>query len=232
MKNTSETVEFFSPKNSDLEEYLRQGEISAVHHLARYQWVSEITSIQRSGRILDIACGAGYGTYMIAKSNPDISVVGIDYDVRAIEISRRTYSAPNLSYEVGDIVKWCNSESSNLGVFEIIISFDTIEHLLHREIALVNIAENLTEDGSFFFSTPSGHDEPLLNPGWEHHKIEYSAPYLYNIVSRFFGEVLYPDDRSLPNIDYWDELNRKENVYWNRMNPIVCRLPIKFGLKI
>lgn len=232
MKDTAESSEFFCPDPTlTVQDYLAKGDRTAVHHIARYQWAAALLTQQQSGRILDVACGAGYGSHMLAVSNPALTIVGVDYDERAIEIARRRYAAPNLRFLVGDIVRWCDSNGNSLGSFEAVVSFDTIEHLLHREIALVNIAENVNASGSLVLSTPCGHQKPVLNPGWEHHKIEYSGPYLYNVLARYFREVLYPDNRSLPQMEFWDELNRSQSIYWNRMNPLVCRKPIQFGMR-
>lgn len=225
-KDLNETSEFFTPKEGwSIENYIEADEISGVHHLARYAWANTILPPQ--GRLLDIACGAGYGTYSLALQHPDLEIIGIDYDERAIEYARSNYLASNLKFEIGNLVEWKYKNGDILGEFDIIVSFDTLEHLLHREIALINFAENLSQEGVLLFSTPSGHVDPLLNPGWEHHKIEYSANVLLNLMSRFFQTVQYPDNGSLPNNEFWLKLNSSQNIYWNRMNPIVCSDPIK-----
>lgn len=231
MKNTQESTEFFIPTDLSVQNYLIQKPkpISAIHHLARYEWVSSIVS--RTGRLLDVACGSGYGSYIIATNNPELEVIGVDYDPRAIEIAKSRYSAPNLSFRNGDLVRWIYDDNASMGDFDNVVSFDTIEHLNHREIALINLSEHIQSAGSLFFSTPSGHRNPQLNPPWEHHKIEYSGSFLYNLLRRFFNEVYYPDNNTLPNIDYWAKLNlENDDIYWNRMNPLVCKNPIKLGL--
>jgi 2-polyprenyl-3-methyl-5-hydroxy-6-metoxy-1,4-benzoquinol methylase len=182
------------------------------------------------GTVLDVACGAGYGTALIARAHPNLTVVGVDYDKRAIDYAIANYSAPNLTFAHGNLVDWTFSDGAAMGRYDCVISFDTIEHILHREIALINIAENLREHGCLLLSTPSGHAVPVLNPAWEHHKIEYSASYLYNFMRRFFRIVKTADDGSLPNLAFWNELNVSETIYWNRMNPLACYDPLQFGL--
>ena len=233
MKDTSETTEFFCPgPDLTIRDCIANGQITALHHLARYRWASEVLEGLSSGPVLDIACGAGYGSYMMAMFNPSLSFFGVDYDARAIEIARSRYTAGNLSFHVGDIVTWCDADGKALGKFGCVVSLETIENLLHREIALINVAENLQPTGTLILSTPSGHKQPVLNPSREHHKIEYSGAYLFNLVSRYFAEVSYPENRSLPYMDFWDELNRDRQVYFNRMSPLVCRKPIQFGLEM
>lgn len=110
----------------------------------------------------------------------------VDYDERAIEYARANYHGDNLHYVVGDMTTW-RSEGQPMPRCDVIVSFDTIEHLLHREIALMRIADNLADDGWLLFSTPCGHNESRLNPGWEHHKLEYSHSDLFAILSRFLA---------------------------------------------
>jgi hypothetical protein len=109
------------------------------------------------------------------------------------------------------------------------VSFDTLEHLLFRELALTNVAEHLSPDGAFLFSTPT-RTENLLNPGWEHHKIEYSHRSLYNLMRRYFSRVAIPET-GLPAVDFWkDVVNRDGHEYLLRCNPIYCEGPVALGL--
>lgn len=226
-KDRATTIEFWIPKGGlDVRTYITHEHKQGIHHLGRYTWA--IPVVEDRTRILDIACGAGYGSKLLADAHPEIEVVGVDYDERAIEYARKTYEAPNLTYRVGNLVTWQTSNGEPLGRFDGVISFDTIEHLLHREIALLEIAENLTTDGILLLSTPCGKPQDKLNPGWEHHKIEYSFHSLHNLLKRFFATVLHTGDGSLPNQGFWDRvINADKPRYLNRMNPVVCMQPIQ-----
>lgn len=231
-KSPKETIEFFVPNEKyTLQDYIDANDTSATHHIARYLWAKEI--LPSSGKVLDIACGAGYGTSMLAQSNPKLDVIGIDYDQRAVDYARANYKSSNLQFFDGDIVEWKYNDGKplkDLGEFDVIVCFDTIEHLRHREIALINLSHFLSPTGMLLFSTPAGHKSPRLNPDWEHHKIEYSPNILLNLMKRFFGKVLYPLNDSLPNIEFWDELNRTRSIYPKLANPLVCSLPIKYDI--
>lgn len=228
-KSHTETTEFWVPKGSlDVRDYIKQDHKQGTHHLGRYTWALPV--VKGRGRILDIACGAGYGSKLIADAHPDSEVIGVDYDERAVAHARANYKAPNLRYETGNMVRWERGEGKSLGQFDCIVSFDTIEHLLHREIALINFAENLAPDGILLLSTPCGKGEDLLNPGWEHHKIEYSSFSLHNLLRRFFGTVQHTAAGTLPNQAFWDTvINADKPRYLNRMNPAVCINPIQLG---
>lgn len=205
-KDAGEEIEFFVPTDGlELATYLHKRLVpdadprsvrlrkQAVHHLARYEWAAQVLADKPPGRILDIACGSGYGSAILADRLPAFKVVGGDYDPRAVEHATTHYAGlPNLSYQAADIVGWLDGPGGTpLGSFDYIVSFDTLEHLLFRELALINIAEHLSANGAFLFSTPT-RTENRLNPGWEHHKIEYSHRSLYNLMRRFFPGLRSP----------------------------------------
>jgi len=165
---------------------------------------------------------------MLADATPKSVVVGVDYDQRAVKITRDYFTASNLPYRAGNLAMWRDFEDRPLGQFDCVISFDTIEHLLHREIALLNIAENLSNDGILLLSTPCGHSRTRFNPEWEPHKIEYSHTDLYKLLRRFFRNVLHTGSGTLPNQKFWDNvINAGSRRYSNVMNPVVCTEPIR-----
>jgi len=223
---TSKIDEHFIPVfGLDLEKYINKGDLSGVHHLIRYIWAIKVISDLSVSNVLDIACGAGYGSYLIAKEFPNISVKGCDYDHEAIQYARKEYSLPNLEYKIGDGVQW--KETIGNRMFDCIISFDTIEHVLHREILMQNFVEHLHKSGALLFSTPCAQVDTLLQPEWVHHKIEYSAASLYDFLKRYFNIILRPDDNTLPHRDIFVQLNENNNVsYYLKMNPLFCKEPI------
>ncbi len=117
---------------------------------------------------------------------------------------------------------------NSIGQCDVIVSFDTLEHLLHREIALMRMADNLSDDGWLLFSTPCGRDETKLYPSWEHHKVEYSHTDLFYFLSRFFKLIIQPQDDTFPAKHFWSEtINATSTLYLNRMNPVICVSPIR-----
>lgn len=220
------TDEYFVPEDGvTLEDYFERREKTPVHHLIRYRWAAAVLGELGSlSTILDVACGAGYGSHGIATRFPDAEVVGADYDAGAVAFAREKYRAPNLSFIEADLRRW--NESLGDREFGCIVSFDTLEHIEHREIAMQNIVEHLHPDGMLLLSTPV-RSENVLNPGWEHHKIEFSRRALYDFLRRYFGEVRAPDFGTLPCADVFDPINRDEVFYLLKMNPVVCRNPVR-----
>jgi hypothetical protein len=90
----------------------------------------------------------------------------------------------------------------------------------------MRIIENLNENGVLALSTPCAHSETQLRPEWWAHKIEYSATDLKKLLRLFFEEVLLPEERTLPNLEFWEMLINKDKVrYLNLANPILCIRP-------
>ena len=91
-------------------------------HLERYAFAAEHA---RTGRILDLACGVGYGARLLADRAPAGSrVLGVDLSEDAIAYAREHYGRPGLEFAVGDAARF----DDPLG-FDTIVSLETIEHL-------------------------------------------------------------------------------------------------------
>jgi 2-polyprenyl-3-methyl-5-hydroxy-6-metoxy-1,4-benzoquinol methylase len=226
MKDTKETIEYFTPSlGFTVTPYIEAGIKQGIHHIGRYQWACDVLPRFNPKTVLDIACGAGYGSFMLSRALPKAKITGGDYDERAVKYCALHYQGTTLRYTKADIVNWTDGEKP-LGQFDAIVSFDTIEHLLHREIALLRMAENLSPDGVILFSTPCAKGTNVLNPGWEHHKLEYSYRDLYKTLARYFGEVVYPQHPDFPHAPVWDEINAGEMRYLMRMNPLMLRKPL------
>jgi SAM-dependent methyltransferase len=218
--------EHFTPKPGlDLSDYLKQGNKTAVHHLLRYVWATRVlTGADSQAAVLDVACGAGYGTHMMAKEHQQLHFIGVDYDPSAIRMARQSYQMANLEYRAGDVLRW--DETIGATRFATIISFDTLEHVTHREIMMENLVSHLQADGQLLLSTPCGWDENHLQPRWVHHQIEYSSASLFDFLSRYFHRVIRPDTGELPHLDVFNLLEGSGVTYLLKMNPVLCRGPV------
>lgn len=214
--------EHFVPINGlDLTPYIKNQDVGAVHHLIRYTWALEVIALLPAPRyILDVACGAGYGSFLLAQSFPDIQVLGVDYDPGAIDYALQQYNLPNLSYRQGDVTRW--EETIGSIMYDCIVSFDTIEHVPHREIMLENLIRHLSPAGVLLFSSPCGGPVNDLHPAWPAHRIEYSTASLYDFMHRYFRTILRPDGNSFPAREVFNCLQGTGIDYLLRFNPVVC----------
>jgi 2-polyprenyl-3-methyl-5-hydroxy-6-metoxy-1,4-benzoquinol methylase len=226
MRNPYVTNEHFVPlKGLEIEPYVATHNKTGLHHLLRYYWaIKVLADEERPLSVLDIGCGAGYGSFLIASQLPHVVVTGADFDSRSVRKAATEYSASNLSFIVGDMVTW--EKTIGRQKYDVIVSFDTLEHISHREIALENIVMHLNTDGKLLLSTPCGHEELLVTPPWPHHEIEYSYSSLYRFLRRYFETIQGADMDLFPHHEVFDVLVQAQVPYANRMNPVLCSAPI------
>jgi Methyltransferase domain len=93
-------------------------------HQAVYEWIAARVAGER---VIDMACGEGYGSDVLAASAA--SVVGVDANPDAYEHARRRYRRPNLRFE-RDLVE-SFAEPADAVVF-----LQTIEHLQDPDAVL------------------------------------------------------------------------------------------------
>ena len=219
--------EHFTPgAELDIEAYIAAGDLTGIHHLVRYQWAQQILRGRpQLGSLLDLGCGSGYGTFLLAQALPQTAVLGIDYDPKAVAEATRRYSLSNLTFSPGDPTDW----ESTIGdrIHDAVTCFDVIEHVKHRELLLEGLVQHLHSDGWLLFSTPCGAGRNILEPGWEHHRIEFSAASLYDLLSRYFGVLLRSDEPTFPGRGVFEQLHRRGIEYLLQLNPVICREPIR-----
>lgn len=133
-------------------------------------------------RALDAACGVGYGSALLATEAAE--VVGLDLSEDAIAYARSRYARPNVEFRVDDL------QSPNLDdrSFDVVCSFETLEHLPDRDAFLGHVARVLRDDGVLVLSTPRV-DETTESPDNPHHFVEYSRRDFEALLRRYFDAV-------------------------------------------
>jgi SAM-dependent methyltransferase len=116
-------------------------------HEQRYRFFAE-----RYGGldVLDAACGVGYGSAIMARYGAK-SVTGIDIDSEAITYARQHFTHPGINYTMIGA-----EELSKLGrMFDLVVSFETIEHLRDPRAFLKEVRQVLRPGGGLICSTPN-----------------------------------------------------------------------------
>jgi 2-polyprenyl-3-methyl-5-hydroxy-6-metoxy-1,4-benzoquinol methylase len=112
-------------------------------HLAVYEWIAaRVTGL----RVIDMACGEGYGSEVLAHSAA--SVVGVDANPEAHEHARLRYRRANLSF-ARDLVETFPEQG------DAVVFLQTIEHLQNPTAVLEHFRSLVGESGLVFVSTPN-----------------------------------------------------------------------------
>jgi 2-polyprenyl-3-methyl-5-hydroxy-6-metoxy-1,4-benzoquinol methylase len=112
-------------------------------HLVVYEWIAARV---RGLRVVDLACGEGYGSAALARTAA--SVVGVDANPDAYEHARLRYRAPNLRY-ARDMVERFHEPC------DAVVFLQTIEHVHDPDGVLENVKAMLAPGGTAYVSTPN-----------------------------------------------------------------------------
>jgi len=112
-------------------------------HLVVYEWIAE----RLAGlRVIDMACGEGYGTAVLARTAA--SAVGVDANPEAHEHARLRYAREGLRFERGLVDTF--AEPADAVVF-----LQTIEHLQDPGAVLEHFRALVGDGGCVYVSTPN-----------------------------------------------------------------------------
>jgi ubiquinone/menaquinone biosynthesis C-methylase UbiE len=151
-------------------------------HISRYIFASQFV---KSKKVLDIACGTAYGTAFLTRYKPNM-VVGVDVSKEALNNGKENFQGI-LSLLLGD----ATNISFKKKAFDVVISFETLEHLMKYEQFISEISRVLTDEGLFIVSTPnklafSALDDLYSN---KYHFKEFTLKEFYFLLGRYFSEI-------------------------------------------
>jgi SAM-dependent methyltransferase len=122
-----------------------------VHEqLARLKFIDSCIDL-KGKRVLDMGCGTGYSCFYVCERSQAREVVGMDSNEHAIRYGRTNYSAPGVEYIVHD----CLTFSPALGLFDVVICNEVIEHVQDQESFLTLLGNYLVPEGFAVISTPN-----------------------------------------------------------------------------
>jgi len=125
-------------------------------HVGRYEFAAGY--IREGWKVLDIACGIGYGSYLMARAVPSASVLGIDISREALDFAENHYRCDNNEFMQEDCLQ---VDLTGRG-FDLAVSFETIEHIDGDTIFFRHIYNALKPGGYFICSTPNQDVRPFL----------------------------------------------------------------------
>ena len=151
-----------------------------LEHLQRYRLSSKVCS----GRILDVACGTGYGSEILSDGGKH-PTIGVD-------ISRETLLHARTESKTTQFVRASvESLPFKRGSFDYIVSFETLEHLGHPLSALSEFRSALEHGGRLVLSTPNRDVSLVLFGGLSSpfHTLEFRYEELRSLLAPWFSHV-------------------------------------------
>jgi SAM-dependent methyltransferase len=192
-------------------------------HLAVYEWIAQRCA---GLDVVDMACGEGYGTDVLARHAT--RVTGVDANPEAHEHSRLKYTRPGVTF-VRDLVE-TYSEPCDVVVF-----LQTIEHVQEPKAVLDHFKLMLRPGGTAYVSTPNL--LTLAPPGAEKsgnpwHLKEYRAHEFRDLCEQAFDHVellgvVHAGKLKLHELALragWDELHRRlgfTELFYNWFVPAI-----------
>jgi SAM-dependent methyltransferase len=140
----------------------------ACEHLHRYEIAAELIS---GLRVLDLCCGTGYGTAILAERASDVH--GVDIDAATVDLAVATVGRETgATFEAHDAVAFLRAE--NIAErFDVIVCFEGLEHLPDVEAALRELRRHADAGVRILASIPNGkaleeeNEFHLTDFGWE-----------------------------------------------------------------
>jgi 2-polyprenyl-3-methyl-5-hydroxy-6-metoxy-1,4-benzoquinol methylase len=139
--------------------------------------------------VLDFGCGSGYGVNLLADHCEDI--VGVDISSEAIGFATNNYSKKNANFLQIDPIDNRYSLPFCDESFEVVLSYQVIEHLKEPDSYLREIERVLQPRGKVLLATPDrvgrlfSHQKP-----WNvWHEREYSSESLRELLDKYFNSI-------------------------------------------
>lgn len=132
--------------------WFRNSPRRALHSMSYYKFASRMIGEQKT--VLDIGCGEGLGTWLLAKECG--FATGIDLDNDAISIASANWSNETIRFIDSDFLHY-NFTSS----FDAVVNFDVIEHIHpdHTGAFLDKVMSILPQEGIFIAGTPNSYSQ-------------------------------------------------------------------------
>jgi len=178
-------------------------------HWHRYAAVAPLAA---GRRVLDAACGEGYGSYLLAASAAHVT--GVDIAASAVAHARSRYARPNLDYVQGSVLALPLPEAA----VDLVVSFETIEHLAEQREMLAEFCRVLRPGGALVLSSPN---RPVYNEaGGEanhFHVRELDGPELADLLTPLFPQQAWHAQRVVAHSLLWAQGASAGAVRYDRL---------------
>ncbi|MDP2673657.1 MAG: methyltransferase domain-containing protein, partial [Dehalococcoidia bacterium] len=153
------------------------GSISYAEHIARYHFASQFV---RAKRVLDVASGVGYGADLLKRNAT--RVVAADNSLEAAQYGSKHHANYGPDFLVSD----AEALALRGGQFDVVVSFETIEHVPHYDRLLKEVKRVLHKEGLLIISTPN---KGVYPEGNRFHVNEFALEEFEEVLRRHFSNV-------------------------------------------
>lgn len=212
--NTAEEMEFSGERFIPLQELMKDE--MAIEHYHRYHAAMHLV---KGKRVLDIACGEGYGTALLASTA--LTVCGVDIDKYCIEHAQKKYGLDfsNINFVIGETGKIPLDDHS----VDVVVSFETIEHINEsaQKEFLLEVKRVLTAGGILIISTPDKQNYSIrFNHTNEFHLKEFYKDEFFTFLGNYFVNTYkYLQGYEIVSAitqDYLEKVNNISLLEWER----------------
>ncbi len=153
----------------------------SCEHIHRYEFAAELCG---DLRVLDLACGSGYGSEILARSAA--SVHGIDKDVAATDLAAATIGQrTGATFEACDAVAYLDRELSE--TYDAIVCFEGLEHLHDLDQVIGRLRHHLDKGVALVASVPNSKAFAEENP---FHLTDFGYEQAVELLERLSGGVM------------------------------------------
>jgi len=154
-------------------------------HLTRYLYAKTLLSPGDS--IMDIACGSGYGSKLLAEHG--CKVLAVDISQEAIDLAKKFNNHENITYIQGNIIN-CEKFAQDL---DGIICFETLEHIESGQEEILSSFKSMLK-----LNKPAITSIPLNHPDTVWHRRIFNFEQRDKMYKEVFDKYDYPEEnRSL-----------------------------------
>jgi trans-aconitate 2-methyltransferase len=157
--------------------------------------------IEKPKRIIDLGCGTGTSTEILANKWPQAEIIGLDSSEEMLIKAKAAH--PNITWVKQDLSEWIPDKKCDL-----IFSNATLQWINPVESLIASSVEALNEGGAFAFQVPNNHDSPYhtciieaaSRPQWKMKMEQVANPLRYDSIN-FYYDLL---SKRASKINAWE----------------------------
>lgn len=170
-----------------------------------------LIDLKNPSKILDVGCGPGNATILLAERWPKASITGIDASAEMIAKARQDY--PQVTWLIRDAA----GDLSDLTRFDLVFSNAALQWMPNHEVLLPNIFGLLGKGGVLAVQVPNNYDSPVHlairkvtdSPKWREY-LTADIHHYYDSAATYYRQLT----PLTPNLKLW------ETIYYHVMDSL------------